>query len=82
MNVVWFYLMDIFFLISLTSNKLLFLWSFWVAIAFSGKDVPKQRDRRCCPADLTGVIASGKLLGFDNSERALNFSTSLWKFVE
>lgn len=59
--------MDIFFLISLTSNKLRFLWSFWVAIAFSGKDAPKQRDHRCCPADLTRVIASGKHLGFDKA---------------
>lgn len=33
-NVVWFYPMHIFFLISLTSSKLGFLWSFWAAIAF------------------------------------------------
>lgn len=33
-TVGWLYLMDIFFLISLTSSKLGFLWTFWAAMLF------------------------------------------------
>lgn len=43
-TVDWLYLMDNFFLISLTSSKLGFLWSFWAAIAvFRGK-MHKSKD--------------------------------------
>ena len=43
-NVVWFYLMDIFFLISLTSSKLGFLWSFWAAVAFFRGKTHQSKD--------------------------------------
>lgn len=48
-NVVRFYLMHIFFLISLTSSKLDFLWSFWAAIAFFRGKVTKVKTSEMLP---------------------------------